>query len=762
MLAVLSRFAAGTTASYSSVGKLGHLPRRALDVAQPGAARQIVATRSYRSEIIIFTAEASMAGWGFHWVKQLRGRGYEHWLILSDGAENCRGMHKKWERVQAATSNEPLSCVYSSYPRTHPGWKQWAGHGGREDKMHNVYVLWATRWWVALALLREGANVLSLDVDAVLLSDIYQLLRAPPLAHYDVIITRNDDGSQSLNCGFVYFNLDAAHAAQQSQRLEVQGHCESNTAEGPAASGRRLWAPPGDTAGSGSGAASNGGVVHGGAMSAAEWVAELMWERLRLFLEIDKRGLRRPPAREVLWEQDAWNDLAKSLELRRRVFPWVTGYGKDSDLWASLGYQRRVVDSFRHREKWVQWRKLRLSSLPLSPPEEPPWAGRFFSSHVATPLLWLPLCAPANTSTRASVTPPAGMVEGLPLGLETARPFSHGRLLIAPVWLASLGPDPESDWAGASPSPLSYVHITNMWKCFPHPCWSKAGRLFWLRAHGFWDKQLDTLGLTPRGAPFTSTTRVLSLPAAAYSTFKALARTTRKMPTYPRSHALHMGFRRLHAVVHNLVTIAGLLGRKPVVPQVPCELVRAIQSRDIANTKKSRFGLCHAAVIATGPSTSPICHLAPGTWRPGGPDQCYHNAVMYGFDFDDFVQQPYVRGRNGSVAVAGAPRLVSGFDESLAVYSRGALDLDPIRHLCREATALKDVHVLQLDGLLPLQDMLVDRPLTLKEFKFEKQRLKSRQPRWPSLLQSHELQQLRDVCPGASRLIEFRDRKSVV
>ena len=48
--------------------------------------------------------------------------------------------------------------------------------------MHNVYILWATRWWVALKLLRQGLNVLSLDVDAVLLSDVYQLLRSPPLS----------------------------------------------------------------------------------------------------------------------------------------------------------------------------------------------------------------------------------------------------------------------------------------------------------------------------------------------------------------------------------------------------------------------------------------------------------------------------------------------------------------------------------------------------------------------------------------------------
>ena len=295
-----------------------------------------------------------------------------------------------------------------------------------------------------------------------------------------------------------------------------------------------------------------------------------------------------------------------------------------------------------------------------------------------------------------------------------------------------------------------------MWKCFPHPCWSKAGRLFWLRAHGFWDRQLDRLGLTPRGKPYDASTRVLTLPTTLTFALATLARTTRRLPTYPRPHARQLGFRRLAATVHNLVTVAGLLRRKPVMPRVPCELVKAFQSRELPNTKRSRFGICHAAVVATGPSAAPTCHLAPGTWRPGGPDQCYHNAVMFGFDFDEFLREPYVQSaRNGTVR-ATAARLLPSFDEATVAYKKGALDLAPIRELCREAAAHADTPVLQLDGLVPLLDMLVDRPLPPREFKFENQRLKSRQPRWPSLLQTSELQLLRDVCPGASRLIEFR------
>jgi hypothetical protein len=67
-----------------------------------------------------------------------------------------------------------------------------------------------------------------------------------------------------------------------------------------------------------------------------------MWERILLFLEVQKRQLQLPPKREVLWEQDVWNDLAKSLELGRRVFPWAVGYGLDSDLWSKFGYKRQA------------------------------------------------------------------------------------------------------------------------------------------------------------------------------------------------------------------------------------------------------------------------------------------------------------------------------------------------------------------------------------------------------------------------------------
>jgi len=110
---------------YRSLGHLSALPREALDLAAPGVPARVARARGWHNEMILFTADSSMAGWGFHFVTQLRARGYEHWIILSDGPENCRGMHRQWDAMMQAHREQPLSCVYSSYPGSHPGWEQW-------------------------------------------------------------------------------------------------------------------------------------------------------------------------------------------------------------------------------------------------------------------------------------------------------------------------------------------------------------------------------------------------------------------------------------------------------------------------------------------------------------------------------------------------------------------------------------------------------------------------------------------------------------
>jgi len=502
----------------------------------------------------------------------------------------------------------------------------------------------------------------------------------------------------------------------------------------------------------------------------------MMWERLRLFLEVDRLGLYKSPNREVLWEQDAWNDLVKSLDVRKRVFPWATAYGRKSDLWAALGYARVVTDPVHHPEKWVNWNSLADARAPpfdlaaidtsLATAGPPAQLCSFSDMYLRPNLAWIPLCEPPNVTASAGARVPAGETSGLPLGVVLRRPPRRGLLMVAPVWLASLGAGEQADWAAARPAPLTYVHITNMWKCFPHPCWSKAGRLFWLRAHGFWDKRLDVLGLTPRGAPFASETRVLALPwGAAGATLARLPEQTRALAGFPDAASRGLGLRRLHALLHNLVTLAFLIGRKPVIPRVPCDLVRALTHPTDGSASRSRFGLHHHAVVVTG-QTDPVCHLMPGTWRPGASDQCYQTVAMADFDHADFVAS--LRGAaNGSVAMRVAPSLAAGAAGAGVQQlqwpksSRPALDLGPIRAFCREATSQVSSPILQVEGLLSLLDreeqLLVDAPLPPGEFSTETQLRRSGRPRWPSLLWKDALAKLGSDCPGAADFIDKRN-----
>ena len=88
--------------------------------------------------------------------------------------------------------------------------------------------------------------------------------------------------------------------------------------------------------------------------------------------------------------------------------------------------------------------------------------------------------------------------------------------------------------------------------------------------------------------------------------------------------------------------------------------------------------------------------------------------------------------------------------------SQAAHGLDKLKQLCAAAKAHTEEPLLQLDGLLPIRDMLLDAPIGESEFASEKERLKSGPPRWKSLLDSKALHQLEGACPGAKQLIAWR------
>lgn len=137
----------------ASKGVLRPLPE-SIDLTKPLMTERLAQSRSYKGEIIIFESDAQMRGWAYHWVNQMRQLEYEHWVILTDGNKTCSALHDGWRPMTQRYGEEALSCVWSSFPKVHSGWAQWAPRTG-VDAMHSVYQLWSTRWWVALQLLRQ-------------------------------------------------------------------------------------------------------------------------------------------------------------------------------------------------------------------------------------------------------------------------------------------------------------------------------------------------------------------------------------------------------------------------------------------------------------------------------------------------------------------------------------------------------------------------------------------------------------------------------
>jgi len=215
----------------------------------------------------------------------------------------------------------------------------------------------------------------------------------------------------------------------------------------------------------------------------------------------------------------------------------------------------------------------------------------------------------------------------------------------------------------------------------------------------------------------------------------------------------------MHALIHNLVTVSALIGRTPVIPNVPCGFVKTVQQRpDTTPSDSARQGVSHPSIVLTGPKDSATCHLAPGTWRPGGPDQCYHNRILSQFDYERFVTMPYVTNATSTPLPAiTLPRspLEPTAGEDAAAF-RSTIDIEALRKLCQRASAQIDAPILQLDGLLPVRDFLLDAPIGAAEFDSESARLASGRPRWRSLLQRSTLDKLADACPGARTLIEQR------
>ena len=245
-------------------------------------------------------------------------------------------------------------------------------------------------------------------------------------------------------------------------------------------------------------------------------------------------------------------------------------------------------------------------------------------------------------------------------------------------------------------------------------------------------------------------------------------------------------------MLHNLATAAALLGRRPLIPTVPCDFLRAVQPKRPVPTDRSRLGLILPSVVATGPTHAPTCHLAPAEYS--GSRQCTHAHAMSAFDLAALLRaQPSPPPRNGSLRLRAADFTAArrASADTVDGLVDGLVDhLAPWRRLCREGAKLDHLPLVTLRGVAEAEDeaaatatvadaaadadgsagvepgakgagsgrglrrfdALLDSAITPREFR----KVLGGAAHWPSLLQPAQLQQLLPDCPAAANLSALR------
>ena len=456
---------------------------------------------------------------------------------------------------------------------------------------------------------------------------------------------------------------------------------------------------------------------HAPCKAAATWLSRLVWERFLLLLTLPPAAVPiaadGTPERMVLWEQDLWNDVLRSVEDDVAIHPYA--YGRSSATpeararWhapSTLSYTRRA-----YSERFLARRRL---GRPLHSPLPPPSDSEAPPESLARGVRFLPLCAPHNLST----TRDAGQC------------LRGGRLLFAPPWLASLATEPMLSWSVGPPAQSAYVHLVGIWRCaFARSCFSKASRIWWLKANGLWDTRLDALpphiapplalGTPPLRRRFgrsigTSNASSDAVPAATANGAHVVARDAVRVLSLPLSVIERVrDVFELHRLLHNLLTIASLLGLTPRIPRLACALfanwtLAVNESADDLNAHERaadhrprslrpfsfngqrRFGVGAADVIVRASGDNRRCMLFPAG------ASCTLQWVDYEFDDtedDVALQRPLP-------ALTLPPRLDA--------ISTAAERLGAVCNAMRGATATAMWTHAELHGLDPQSSLLVD------------------------------------------------------
>jgi hypothetical protein len=531
------------------------------DLSNPTTLAAAARSVCYGLEVILLLVDARYASWAFTFVQGAHQRlGYSNFLLTSPSQKDCSLLADMWRRF----NETPPACGWASEVSGNAAWLRWGRRAQRRGSMLDMHKAFAQRWKVAAQLLDLRYNVLVLDLDGLLVADIYPLLHSPLITRYAVVI---QEESKGLNCGFVYFNSHAPFGTPSC--------AQSSSWVSPV---RRPLL----------------GVIKQGSScrSTASWMAHAIYERIMYVAEKDPTGIDEG----ALWEQSVWNDVLISLETDSDSYP---------NIFEAVSPRRRreVFGNFTSAQsaakKYIGLHQRSRTSYdsPLPPPDGERGLAFHRSFRTRTPLTTMPLCAPQHVR----------IFRKRP---KTRPCLASGELLIAPPWLLARGSQPEIDWTVAQPPPVAYAHLVNMWRCFGSDCYSRANRLWWLRATGVWDRRLDDAGLTPGGPLWDAHTRVLVLSTATVSNMRS--------------------FLDLNKVLHDLVVAASLTGRTPVMPTLPCSFLQS----DAPQHKAFIHGVPWSDVLAVGPPDQARCYPYPGGMNNA--PHCGYAEVMHGFDFSYF------------------------------------------------------------------------------------------------------------------------------
>lgn len=502
------------------------------DLEQPKAFESALAARCAtpvpggRRECLLFVLDTRHAQWAQNLLLNLDEHGLSgRALAIGSSDEACAG-------ILARVSPSTLACGHSTFMRRVEGSNRTLAAALKRWRIRewHVYHLWWQRWHYLARAVSLGYNALSLDTDISLRANPYNLFHGA-LRHRQLIVGLDSEASGAERPGlFPMINVGLVYC----QRCHPRGPAHTVLTEVTRRASDFLHGP-------------------------------LLWKTLHRHTNIAER---------VLWEQDLFKDAIEYVAFQ--LPPNESRHARMNANPPEAGFPRSWMVEARQRT----WRTEPLPMAPNLPPQ---------------PCPWLPLPAVPSSSPSSSPSPSASSSE------SSSSAAADESVAGLPLWIFSPWNVPPhgaacaGQWA-ARPPPVMIGHLVG--------CTSKH---LMMRQLGWWHYEVSAADAlitdaTARAggllalAPGAVAPRAVAAAQAAQAAQKARASSARggsgngsgNTVTQPRAfpddarvlvlrrHALQMRMPKdvgpMWDVIRRFCLLALALGRRAVVPLVPCEL----------------------------------------------------------------------------------------------------------------------------------------------------------------------------------------------